>query len=1095
MSDKDDLLFCQTAVHNKLVSEERARECLDAVVKARKLGVPADIEQVFLHKEYLDGKQVRAILRALGRGTDSDQPTMLGDFKITGKLGEGSMGVVYKAKQVSLDRDVALKILPPRLATDESYVSRFHREARSAAKLNHQNIIQVYAAGAEKGFHYMAIEYVDGATAMSILTTKGRFTERAAIKTMLEISHALHHAHKDGLIHRDVKPDNIMIAQNGTAKLADLGLAKEQLSTGITQAGAIIGTPHYMSPEQADAKAQMDGRSDIYSLGASVFHLVTGEPPFMADNVVNLIVMRQQKPAPRLKTKAPNCSDGFCAIMDKCLERNPDQRYQEAIQLGTDLSMLASGQPLKFAQSSYPAVPPQPPSEKAKVEVDSKALELQRAPSAPPPQTRSGAGTVSGPSSVASPRSGRPVRGNSTRQLGGDFQQESAIGMLLRPDNLKMMAGILGAIVCVVLGVMFIPAYLQSLKAPSVPGSIQVTLEEAMTKVQSGPNDYARNLGFLKKIDNQALGETDQRRLKDLISKVETEAKYRGLEAYSPIKVKVDDALKAKRIGDAVVAAESFPENFLTPHWESQVEELKTTVKTAASDYCKEALKELPARIKGDRPGAVLQVVDSMNLEKLELYAPMEVKALAALVAPVRLMYGNLLPASTEARRVLEGIKKKMTDNDWAGAIQFAADSLNDPKLSNALAKVEGAEQFKRELEAMRDLRDGAFGYLMQSKGKQIKIRGIPTTVHEFDGESIVLEKQGTQKTEAGVNDLLNVKDLIRLATDAGGDPEVLQKQSDILLLFAMDSPVQAHQVKRLPELSGPYENELKMQMQMERIREEMDYVPPTEFPMGLALNEVDSVLSAFPGEAKSIQDETPQRLVKLDGFYIGKTEVSRRQYAEFLEAVQASGKQRYANAGEPAGHDYLPTNWKNADDGKIDSLNPVSEVSWYSAYAFAAWSGRRLPTEAEWECAASWSEAKQKQMFPWGKAPTNFKEANLVRETKDTAITGRLNPVDSNRAGASAWGSLNMAGNVSEWVLDWYGPYTGQPTSNPTGPEKGTEKGHRGGSYLSALPLGRTTSRGHSFPGRKEPGVGIRCAATPISMTAVRLERYKLSL
>ncbi len=1097
MSDRDDLLFCQTAVHNNLVSEERARECLDAVIKARQMGVPADIEQVFLNKEYMNSKQVRAILRALGRGTDADQPTILGDFKITGKLGEGSMGVVYRAKQVSLDRDVALKMLPPRLAGDESYVSRFHREARSAAKLNHQNIIQVYAAGTEKGYHYMVMELVDGATAMSILSNKGRFTERAAVKMMLEIGHALHHAHQDGLIHRDVKPDNIMIAQNGTSKLADLGLAKERLSTGITQAGAIIGTPHYMSPEQADSKAQMDGRSDIYSLGASVFHLVTGEPPFMADNVVNIIVMRQQEPAPPLKTSAPKYSDGFCAIIDKCLERNLDQRYQDATQLGTDLTLLVNGQPLKFAQNANATVVMQPPpSGTAKVEVDSKALELQRGPSAPAPASPAAAGPAPGP------RAGRPAMANPEGRMDSGFQRESALGMILRPRNVKMFGGILAAVLLVILGVMFVPPLLQSRKDPSAGGGLKVSYQEALAKMKDGPDEYISNLAFLKKIDIQHLEAKDQGRLKDLISRIEKEVKNRGQTAYNSIHSKVGAALTEERIGDAIDAVESYPENLLVPDWEFKVEELKATVKTAASEYCKRALKELPGRIERERPATVLELIESMNLNKLESYAPGEVEALNALAGPVKVKYANLLKASTEARKVLEGIRQKMAANDWTGAIQFSADALENPRLSKALAKVEGADQFIRELEAMRDLRDGAFGYVTENKGKQVKFRGIPTTVHDFDGVNISVEKQGTQKTEGKVNDLLGVKDLVRLATDAGGAPELLQRQSDILSLFALDSPAQARQMKRLPELSGPFEDELEMQIQMKRIRDEMVYVPATTFPMGLPRTEIERVVIATAGPMKdkilphALVRETPQREVTLNAFYVGKTEITRKQYAEFLAAADETGKEKFAHADEPEGHQYLPANWVGIEDGKKDPSHPVSAVSWYCAYAYAAWSGIRLLTEAEWECAASWNESKQKRTFPWGKARMYQRMDKLLRDmAKPNYRPPDLHPVDTPKGGASAWGCLNLAGNISEWVSDWYGPYPNEPQTNPTGPDAGPEKVYRGSEYVPAITEARTTSRGSARPETRVLRAGIRCAASPIFMTEVRLERYKLSL
>src|SRR5262245_35127039 len=168
----------------------------------------------------------------------------IGDYRLTKKLGEGGMGAVFKARQLSMDRDVALKVLPKHLAKDKDFVDRFYREARASAKLDHPNIVRGIAGGEEKGFHYFAMEFVDGESCEKILQEPRKFKVADALKIALDIARALDHAHSKGMVHRDIKPENILVTRDGTVKLADLGLAKEtETNNALTQTGHGFGTP------------------------------------------------------------------------------------------------------------------------------------------------------------------------------------------------------------------------------------------------------------------------------------------------------------------------------------------------------------------------------------------------------------------------------------------------------------------------------------------------------------------------------------------------------------------------------------------------------------------------------------------------------------------------------------------------------------------------------------------------------------------------------------------------------------------------------------------------------------------------------------
>jgi len=209
--------------------------------------------------------------------------TILGDYEVKESIGCGGMGVVYRAHQLSLDRPVAIKVLPPEFCTDHDYVSRFMREARAAANLNHPNIIQVLDAGVSENIYFFVMEYVDGKNLGQVVRERGRLKEYEALCIMYEVTRGLAFAHSMGIIHRDVKPENIMLTNRRTVKIGDLGLAKWKLrgvDLALTSDGASMGTPRYVSPEQIRALKDIDARADIYSLGMTFDHLLRGRPAF-----------------------------------------------------------------------------------------------------------------------------------------------------------------------------------------------------------------------------------------------------------------------------------------------------------------------------------------------------------------------------------------------------------------------------------------------------------------------------------------------------------------------------------------------------------------------------------------------------------------------------------------------------------------------------------------------------------------------------------------------------------------------------------------------------------------------------------------------
>ncbi len=291
-------------------------------------------------------------------GASAPEPeswTRLGQFEISRKIGQGGMGAVFLAQQVTLNRPVALKLLPPSLAENAAFIDRFQREARAAAGLSHPNLIQVYDAGSQHGVHYFAMEFVDGETLSTKVERDGPLHEHSAVAIAMCVAAALYHAWtRARLIHRDIKPENVMLTAEGVVKVCDLGLAKSAGGDSrLTVSGMMLGTPQYVAPEQARGDEAIDTRADIYSLGATLYHLVTGRPPFHADSAMAIMYKHVHEPMPDPRKFTPDLSDGFLRILQKMTAKDPADRYRDMLELYNDLERCHDG--LTPAAVSLPA--------------------------------------------------------------------------------------------------------------------------------------------------------------------------------------------------------------------------------------------------------------------------------------------------------------------------------------------------------------------------------------------------------------------------------------------------------------------------------------------------------------------------------------------------------------------------------------------------------------------------------------------------------------------------------------------------------------------------------------------------------------------
>ena len=257
-------------------------------------------------------------------------------YQIIKSIGEGGMANVYLAYDTILDRNVAVKVLRGDLATDEKFVRRFQREALSASSLSHPNIVEVYDVGEENGQYYIVMEYIEGCQLKQLLKKRGRLTLSEVIDIMLQITDGLSVAHDAYIIHRDIKPQNIMILDSGLVKITDFGIAMAMNSTQLTQTNSVMGSVHYLPPEQANGNGSTL-QSDIYSMGILMYELLTGELPYKGDNAVEIALKHLKEKIPSVREKFPEIPQSVENIIIKATAKNPKNRYADARSMNEDL--------------------------------------------------------------------------------------------------------------------------------------------------------------------------------------------------------------------------------------------------------------------------------------------------------------------------------------------------------------------------------------------------------------------------------------------------------------------------------------------------------------------------------------------------------------------------------------------------------------------------------------------------------------------------------------------------------------------------------------------------------------------------------------
>ncbi|MDT8304060.1 MAG: serine/threonine-protein kinase [Sedimentisphaerales bacterium] len=338
-----DTIFGKMAIDQGLCTDKELQQSLEEL-QNRSSSDPAILQDLMVELGYITESQAERLKNGIRESKAAAH--QIPGYKIVGKLGAGAMAVVYKARQLSLNRMVAIKILPKRFTENPEYVERFYKEGQAAGRLNHPNIVQAIDVGEAGGYHYFVMEYVEGKTIADDLAAGKVFEEQEALDMIIQVASALGHAHAQKLIHRDVKPKNIMISNTGVIKLADMGLARAttDIEAAQSEAGKAYGTPYYIAPEQIRGKIDIDGRADIYGLGATLYHMLTGRVPFMAEDSAD--VMRKHLKEKLIPPDHINTllSAGVSEVIEIMMAKKKENRYNDIEELLVDLNALREGQ-------------------------------------------------------------------------------------------------------------------------------------------------------------------------------------------------------------------------------------------------------------------------------------------------------------------------------------------------------------------------------------------------------------------------------------------------------------------------------------------------------------------------------------------------------------------------------------------------------------------------------------------------------------------------------------------------------------------------------------------------------------------------------
>ena len=346
-----DTVLGKLIVHRGLATSEEIDVANRLLRESIEKEQPHTLAEILVENHFLTSRQLDRLKGEFEAKRTTEQ---IHGYKMKKRLGSGAMATVFLARQLSLDRLVAIKILPRKLSANANFIERFYKEGRAAAQLNHPNIVGAYDVGKSGEHHYFVMEYVDGETVYELIVKSRHIPEPASIDIVIQVAEALRHAHHRGFIHRDIKPKNIMISREGAVKLADLGLARalSDKEAAEAEAGRAYGTPYYISPEQIRGEVKIGPAADIYGLGATFYHMVTGRVPFEGKNPSSVMHKHLKADLVPPDHINPKLSAGCAQVIEMMMAKKTRDRYERVTDLLEDLALIKKGHAPHFARGA-----------------------------------------------------------------------------------------------------------------------------------------------------------------------------------------------------------------------------------------------------------------------------------------------------------------------------------------------------------------------------------------------------------------------------------------------------------------------------------------------------------------------------------------------------------------------------------------------------------------------------------------------------------------------------------------------------------------------------------------------------------------------